>query len=141
MILRALLQQRQFGFELGQKMRATRALTFSLLRVEAQDIALAPFALANPYLFDLQVVGDLLVAAGPCQHLFLDIAHPAHWYGQNVTTQSAAELSQVVGRVHPGITDKQAAAEPPGTQIVLDPRDRRHVGGVAWQYPRAHRHA
>ena len=133
MILLALLQQRQFGIEFHQQLRPTCALSLSLARVEAQHVALAPLTITNPHLFDLQVVGDLFVAAGPGQHLILDVAHSAHWHGQYVTTQSTAELGQVVSRVHPGITDKQTAAEPPGPQIVLDPRDRGHVGGVAGQ--------
>ena len=74
-----------------------RALTLGLLWVEAQHITLAPLAITDPHLFDLQVVGDLFVAARPCQHLIFDIAYPAHRHGQDVTTQSAAELSQVVG--------------------------------------------
>jgi hypothetical protein len=60
MILRALLQQGQFGSERDQQLRPTRALTLRLLRVEAQHVALA---VADPDLFDLQVVGDLFVAA------------------------------------------------------------------------------
>src|ERR1700760_4100007 len=124
MILLTLFQQRQFSIEFYHQLRPTRALALGLLWVETQHIALAPFAVADPHLFDLQVVGNLLVAARPGQPRILDIAHPAHGNGQNVTTQSATELSQVVGRVHPSITDKQTAAEPPSTQIILDSPDR-----------------
>ena len=67
--------------------------------------------------------------------------HAAHRHRQDVAAQAAAERGQVVGRIHPGIADEQAAAEPPGAQIVLDAGDRGDVGGVAGQHPGAHRHA
>jgi hypothetical protein len=62
-ILPTLLQQRQFGSEFDQHLCATHALTLRLLWVEAEHIALAPLAITDPYFFDLQVVGDLFVAA------------------------------------------------------------------------------
>src|SRR5271166_3678675 len=92
MVLLALLQQCQLGTKLDQQLRPTRAFTFSLLRVKAQDVALAPLAVANPYLLDVQVVGDLPVAARSCQHLILDIAHPAHRYGENVTMRRVRDI-------------------------------------------------
>src|SRR3984957_21003225 len=116
MIVLALPQQRQFSIEFYQQLRATGALTLGLLWVETQHITLAPLAITDPHLFDLQIIADRLVAARSCQDLIFDSAYPAHRHRPDVTTQSATELSQVVGRVHPGIADKQAASEPPGAQ-------------------------
>ena len=141
MIVLALLQQGQFGVEFAQHLRTMRAFAFRLVRIEAEDVAFAPLAIADPDLLDLQVVGHLLVAARPGQHFDLDVLHLAHRHGQDVAPKSAAECGKVVGRVHPGIADEQAAAEPPGAQIILDAGHRGDIGGIAGQHPGAHRHA
>ncbi len=102
---------------------------------------MAPLAFADPDLLDLEIVGDRLVAARAGQHLAFDLLHLAHRHGQDVAAQAAAERGQVLGRIHPGIADEQAATEPPGAQVVLDPGDGGDVGGVAGQHPGPDRHA
>src|SRR6476661_6128219 len=86
-------------------------------------------------------VSSLVMTTNLPSHLGLDVAHAAHRHGQDVATQSAAELGQVVGRIHPGIADEETAAKPPGAQIVLDAGHSSHVGDVAGQHPGAYRHA
>ena len=46
----------------------------------------------------------------------------------------------MAAKIHPGIADKDAAAEPPGAQILLYLGDGGDVGGIARQHPAAHRH-
>ena len=48
---------------------------------------------------------------------------------------------KIIGRIHAGIADEQAAPEPPGVQVRLDLGDSADVGGIARQHPGAHRHA
>ena len=43
----------------------------------------------------------------------------------------------VLLRVHPGVADEDAAVQPPAPQVGLDLLDRRHVGRVAGEDPRA----
>src|ERR1700744_2740106 len=99
------------------------SLAFSFLRIEAQHIAFASLAITDPDFLDLQIVGNLAIATGAAQHLNLDVLHPTHRHRQNEAAQTSAQLDEVLGGVHRGITDEQAAAELPGMQVLLDARD------------------
>jgi len=59
-IARAVVQQGQFGVEFAQQLHAALAFAFRLLRIEAEDVAFAPLAIADPDLLHLQVVGPCL---------------------------------------------------------------------------------
>ena len=141
MVLIAFVEQVQLDGKLGQHLDPVLSLALSLGRIEAQHIAFAPLAIADPDFLDLQIVGDLAISAGAGQHLGLDVLDATHRHRQHVAAEAAAEFGEVVGRVHASVADEQAATELPSVQILLDARDRCHVGGVARQHPRAHRHA
>ena len=117
------------------------ALALGLLRVEAEHIAPTALAIPDHDFLDLEVVGDRLVAPRPGQHLGLDLAQLAQRCGQDVAPEAARQRREIGRRIHPGIADKDAAPEPPGAQILLDPGDGGDIGGVARQHPGTHRHA
>src|SRR5208337_3149106 len=141
MIRLALAQEAEFGSELDEHLLAMETLAFGLFGIEAEHVAPAALALANHDLLDLEIVGHRLVAARTGQHLDLDLLHLAHRHGQDIAAETARERRHVLGRIHAGIADEHTAAEPPGAQIVLDPRHGGDVGGVPRQNPRPDRHA
>ena len=124
----------EFAGEFVEHAVAVPALALGLLRVEAEHVATAAFALADHHFLDLKVVGNRLVAARPAQHLGLDLSELAQRCRQDVAPETARQRQEIGRRIHPGIADKDAAAEPPGTQILLDPGDGGDIGGVARQH-------
>src|ERR1700739_4378605 len=89
MIFRALVKQPQLGFEFGQHLGTMLALALGFGRIEAQHIAFAPFAGADPDLLDLQVVGDLAVATWSAQ--------PGRWQGFDPRVHT--DMAMMGGRV------------------------------------------
>ena len=69
-------------------------LTLGFSEIEAQDIAFAPLAFADPDFFHVQVVGDATVATRMAQHLGFDLFDAAHRHRQHVATKAAAELGE-----------------------------------------------
>ena len=125
----ALGQERQIGLEGLEHLGTVPALLRRLLRVVAHDVAAPALALADPDLLHLKVGGDPAVAPRPGQHLALDFLQPAYRHGQDVAAETSGELAEIARRVEAGITHQHAAAQSPGPEIILDPRDRGDIGG------------
>lgn len=70
-----------------------------------------------------------------------DLAAAVDWHAQNVLAAAPGEGREICLRHHPGIADKNAAAQLPAPQILLDPLDRGDIDGVAREDPMADREA
>src|SRR4051812_21914221 len=100
MVFITFVKQRQFGGQFDQYLDTVRALLLRLGGIEAQHIALAPLAVADPDLLDREVVGHLAVAARAGEHRRLDIRDAAHRHRPHVAAEAAAEFDEIVSAAY-----------------------------------------
>jgi hypothetical protein len=79
--------------------------------VQAQDVAAAPFALADNHLLGAEVGRDLGIAPGAAQDLVLDLLYAPDRRRQDVAAGAPAELGEVGPGVETGITHEERPAE------------------------------
>lgn len=97
MIFLAHVERSQFTSQFREQPLPMLPLAFGLKRIEAQYIAFAPLAVADPDLLDLEIVGDLAIAARSRQNRGVDLLHPAHRHRQHVAAKTTAQRTQVIG--------------------------------------------
>ena len=90
-----------------------------LLLVAADDVASPPLPRADHHLFDLEGLVDPPEAAGPRQHLLLDLFELAERHREDGVTEALGQLAPIGLRVHPRVAHEDGAA---GPARLLSPR-------------------
>ena len=93
----------------------------------------------HPNLFDPQVVGHVVVAAGAGQRGGGLGVGVAQLLGVDVVPAAAGEVGAVGGGGEPGVGDPHQPVQVPGSQVVLDRADDPLVALAAGKGPAAHR--